>query len=84
MATGFRIFLEFDPRLASDPSAARDDPSFVEGELTDLVDAAHARGMYVIFDVVLNHVGDVFEYATNCGGASEAPFRDHPYPVRLA
>lgn len=79
---GIQNFLEFDPRLASDPTAALNDPSLVESELTDLVDAAHARGLYVIFDVVLNHVGDVFEYATNGGGASEAPFRENPYPVR--
>jgi glycosidase len=79
---GIQNFLELDPRLASDPVAARSDPSIVEGELTDLVDAAHARGMYVIFDVVLNHVGDVFEYSANGSGGSEAPFRENPYPVR--
>ncbi|MFC9335259.1 alpha-amylase family glycosyl hydrolase [Arthrobacter sp. NPDC057009] len=79
---GIQNFLELDPRLAADPVAARNDPSIVEGELTDLVDAAHARGMYVIFDVVLNHVGDVFEYSANGSGASEAPFRENPYPVR--
>ena len=38
--------------------------------------------MYAIFDVVLNHVGDVFEYTANGSGSSEAPFRDLPYPVR--
>jgi hypothetical protein len=37
---GMRNFVEFDPRLASDLSAARTGPTLVEGELTDLVDAA--------------------------------------------
>lgn len=82
---GIQDFLRIDPRLASNPDAARNDPALVESELVDLIDAAHARGMYVIFDVVVNHVGDVFEYPGADGdgdGASEAPFRGFPYPVR--
>ena len=49
-----------------------------------LVDAAHARGIYVILDIVLNHVGDVFEYALADGGGSGlAPWRDDPpYAIR--
>jgi glycosidase len=31
-------------------------------ELRDLVAAAHARGLRVILDIVLNHAGDVFDY----------------------
>src|SRR4051794_3645400 len=80
---GIQNFLRIDPRMASDPLAAEQDPGLVEGELIGLVDAAHACGMYVIFDVVLNHAGDVFEYVRDGnGGASEAPFSDVPYPVR--
>jgi glycosidase len=79
---GIQNFLRIDPRMASDPEAAETDPGLAEGELVNLVDAAHARGMYVIFDVVLNHSGDVFEYLSDDGGTSQAPFHDHPYPVR--
>ena len=44
------------------------------------MDAAHARGIYVILDIVLNHAGDVFEYE---GFGSQAPWRDGPpYPIR--
>ena len=55
-------FLAIDPRLASDPDQARADPSLVEDELRELIDQAHARNLYVILDIVLNHTGDVFEY----------------------
>lgn len=75
-------FLAVDPRFTSDPDAARADPSLGHAELRALVDAAHARGMYVILDVVLNHVGDLFEYE---GHGKEAPFRsepDPPYAIR--
>jgi glycosidase len=73
---GIQHFLRIDPRLASDP----DDP---EGELRRLVDEAHARGMHVIFDIVLNHAGDVFAYRLDDGStASAAPWRDSRYPVR--
>ena len=50
------------------------------------MDAAHAQGIYVIFDIVLtNHTGDVFAYP--CGPAdtlcqqtsgAEAAFRSLP------
>src|SRR5262249_26297953 len=40
---------------------------------------AHALGIYVIFDIVLNHTGDVFEYA---GFGSTAPFSGTRRPVR--
>ncbi|MCG2624142.1 alpha-amylase family glycosyl hydrolase [Arthrobacter sp. I2-34] len=80
---GIQNFLQIDPRLASDPVAAQHDPGLAERELGELVDAAHARGLYVIFDVVLNHAGDVFEYVRDGNsGTSEAPFSDVPYPVR--
>ncbi len=76
---GIHDFVAIDPRLASDPAKAQGDPTLVEAELRALVDAAHDRGMYVIFDVVLNHVGDVFEYAFEDGTSSGlAPWRDDP------
>jgi glycosidase len=57
-------FVRVDPRFGSDE------------DLIDLVDEAHARGMYVIFDVVINHAGNVFSYV---GHGSEAPFQSFPY-----
>ncbi|MFW5988486.1 MAG: alpha-amylase family glycosyl hydrolase [bacterium] len=47
---GIQNFLEIDPHFGS------------KEDLRDLVDAAHARGMYVILDIILNHTGDVFAY----------------------
>jgi glycosidase len=81
---GIQDFVAIDPRLASDPEEARRNPALVEGELRALVDAAHDRGIYVILDIVLNHVGDVFEYVFEDGTASGlAPWRDDPpYAVR--
>lgn len=69
---GIQDFLRVEPRFATAPGRE-------EAELESLVDEAHARGMYVIFDVVLNHVGDLFEYD---GHGGTAPFRDSPYPIR--
>jgi glycosidase len=76
---GIQDFLAIDPRLASDPVQARANPSLVEDELRALVDQAHARGMYVILDIVLNHTGDVFEYQ---GIGSIAGWREDPYAIR--
>jgi glycosidase len=52
---GIQDFLSIEPRFASSPAVA-------EQELRALIDAAHALGMYIIFDIVLNHTGDVFAY----------------------
>ena len=81
---GIQDFLQVEPRFASDPEAARLNPRLAEEELRALVDEAHARGLYVIFDIVLNHAGDVFEYLRqdDGSGASEAGWRDDPYPIR--
>lgn len=76
---GFQDFLTVDPRFASDPAAAKADPSIAERELEQLIDEAHARGMYIIFDVVLNHAGNVFEYD---GFGEKAPFRDNEYDIQ--
>jgi glycosidase len=69
---GIQDFLAIDPRFASAPGRA-------EAELRRLIDEAHARGMYVIFDIVLNHTGDVFAYD---GFGASAPFRHTPYDIR--
>lgn len=47
---GIQNFLEIDPHFGS-----RED-------LKKLVDKAHARDIYVILDVIVNHSGDVFAY----------------------
>ena len=80
---GIHDFVAIDPRLASDPEAAKQNPALVEAELRALVDAAHDRGIYVIFDIVLNHVGDVFEYVFDDGSSGLAPWRgDAPHAIR--
>lgn len=53
---GIHDFLRASPQFADNPANA-------DQELRDLVDAAHALNIYVIFDIVLNHTGDVFAYA---------------------
>jgi glycosidase len=68
---GIHDFLRAEPKFATNPSNADD-------ELRALVDAAHAAGLYVIFDIVLNHTGDVFAY----GGQSSAPHSNNPLPVQ--
>ncbi len=72
---GIQDFLQVDPRFGSNPQSA-------EAELRQLVDEAHARGIYVIFDIVLNHCGNVFGYVE--GGnhnASTAGFNNNGYPI---
>jgi len=50
-------FLNLDERFASDGTRAA-----AERELTELVEEAHARGLYVILDIVINHSARVFDY----------------------
>jgi glycosidase len=45
---GISHYLAAEPRFATEPAAADD-------ELRALVDAAHEAGLWVIFDIVLNH-----------------------------
>lgn len=64
---GIQDFLRPEPRFASAPGKEED-------ELRALVDEAHALGLYVIFDIVLNHSGDVFGYkdfGSSAPGSSE-------------
>lgn len=62
-------FLAVDERWASDGTRAT-----AEQELKALVDDAHARGMFVILDMVLNHTGTVFFY--DRGGSVTSRFSD--------
>jgi glycosidase len=55
---GIHDFLRASPQFADDPQNA-------DNELRALVDAAHQLGLYVIFDIVLNHTGNVFAYTNN-------------------
>ena len=54
---GQQDFLNLDERFASDGTRAT-----AERELAELVDEAHARGIFVILDIVLNHSARVFDY----------------------
>jgi glycosidase len=67
---GIHDFLSAEPRFADDPAHADD-------ELRALVDAAHKLGIYVIFDIVLNHIGDVFAYE----GADSTNFHSDPQAI---
>ncbi len=66
---GAQDFLAIDGRFASDGTSAT-----AERELAELVDEAHARGLHVILDVVLNHAAQVFDYVR--GGQVVADFAD--------
>lgn len=76
---GYGIYdlLEIDPRFASDPTV----PGKAQQELVALVAEAHARGIYVILDIVLNHLGDVFEYADPATqrATNDLPWANSPY-----
>ncbi len=63
-------FLNIDERFASDGTRQT-----AEAELLELVDAAHARGIYVVLDIVLNHAGRVFDYVVD--GEGRAVVADH-------
>lgn len=78
---GIQDFLNIEPRFTSAPEMA-------EQELRALVDEAHSQGIYIIFDIVLNHTGDVFAYQCQVGDAtcqgsegSEASYSPTPYAV---
>ena len=75
---GIQNFLEVDPHFGT------------SADLRQLVEVAHANGIYVVLDVILNHTGDVFSYAPDRywtpdghGGQFLDPRWDgHPYPVQ--
>ena len=65
-------FTQVDPHLGTD------------AEFRTLVDAAHARGMKVYMDIIVNHTADVIQYR-ECGENSRCPYRDeatYPYQRR--
>ncbi|WP_218160852.1 alpha-amylase family glycosyl hydrolase [Arthrobacter sp. ov118] len=69
---GTQNFLEVDPHFGT----AQD--------FKDLVDAAHAAGLNVILDVILNHSADVFQYDTvdpNTGRFYEPMWNGDTFPV---
>lgn len=69
---GIQDFLKVDKRFASN----QDDP---EGELKQLINKLHENGIYVIFDIVINHTGDIFEYD---GIGAEAQWSNHKLPIK--
>lgn len=65
-------FTAVDPHLGS------------EADMKRFVDAAHARGMKVYMDIIVNHTADVIQYR-ECGEGSPCPYRDratYPYARR--
>jgi len=69
---GISDFLRIEPRFCSKPEAAMKDPAVADNEFRKLVDEAHGLGIYVILDIVLNHVGDPFNYE---GMRDSAPWK---------
>ena len=69
---GIMDFLELDPRFGTSPELA-------ESEFDALVNEAHARGLYIILDIVINHAGDLFAYDVNGQVWDSAPWREEPY-----
>jgi glycosidase len=69
---GIESFLEIDPRFGSSASKA-------EEELISFISEAHELGIYVIFDIVLNHAGDVFAYPND---QSTASYQDRAYGIQ--
>lgn len=66
---GIHDFLSVDPRFGT------------KDDLKKLILHAHARGIYVILDIVLNHVGSVFAYTQGEASAAEVPWSDNPLPI---
>lgn len=67
---GIQNFLEVDPRFGT------------RQDLRDLVDAAHARGLYVLLDIIFNHSGNNFFYDHDGQPFDMEPYRyEPPYPV---
>lgn len=69
---GVQDFLAVEPRFGS-----RED-------LRTLVETAHAHGIHVILDVILNHAGPVFDYAADrypTGGGMDPRWDGQPYAV---
>ena len=65
---GIQNFLEVDPHFGT------------RQDLRDLVDAAHARGMYVLLDIIYNHTGNNWFYRDPASGgpATTLPYSYNP------
>ena len=67
---GIQDFLSIDPRFGT------------EADMIELVEQAHARDIFIIFDIVLNHAGSVFNYDIGRGQTrSVLPWRDSVSPI---
>lgn len=67
---GIQNFLDVDPRFGT------------RADLRALVDAAHARGMYVLLDIIYNHSGNNWFYEKDGRPESMVPYRySPPWPV---
>lgn len=64
-------FLRIEPRFCTDHDQALQNPDIADKEFRELVDEAHAIGIYIILDIVLNHAGDLFNYE---GMRNDAPW----------
>jgi glycosidase len=62
---GIQSFLEVEPHFGS-----RED-------LREVVRTAHANGIYVVLDIILNHAGNAFSYS----GEQDHPWTGGMYPV---
>ena len=63
-------FLEVDPRFGT------------RQELRDLVDQAHAKGLYVLLDIIINHSGNNWFYERNGTAVDSVDYRfEPPYPL---
>ena len=66
---GIQNFLDVDPRFGT------------RQDLRDLIDAAHARRMYVLLDIIYNHTGNNWFYSKDGAPHNTRPYRDEPpYP----
>ncbi len=63
---GIQNFLDVDPRFGT------------RQDLRDLVDAAHARGIYVLLDIILNHTGNNWYYNSDGHPWETMPYRYSP------
>ena len=74
-------FLNIDERFGSDGTLAS-----AERELEELITQAHARGIFVVLDMVINHAAHVFDYVYHGGivdrfadaSVMEAPLGQEP------
>jgi glycosidase len=78
---GIYDFIHAEPRFATPGGNA-------DNELRALIDAAHALGIYIIFDIVLNHTGEGFVYVCDssdnlCQTNSGSLACFHPNPMNI-